>query len=322
VRVLLHFRRILDLSFLLFTAAACTAPAYDPSTAVGKKAILEQVHYLLTTSQCDAAIDVIGPLYNSIYTDNEVRMAFASAHACKAELNYFQMVNSIATNPAAYTGAALWQTLTQIFQSAPGDDRMESTWLATDALQAAIGSGAVVPTLYQINPDTDNVGSLQPGDRTDDSNSYLLFVSMAGIGATQNRYGNPGPSGLKGTDLPWSTHDLMDEVGCAYAGNIVNMLDGINVASSTISGDVGGTLADIYDLFGAAIDNACLFGCTGADVFGVVFDADCVIPGTECQTCPLEVRNRTTCIESTKGRCAAAGVVRYINDDPLGFGWQ
>ncbi len=322
MHVLLNFRRNLSLSFLILIASACTSPAFDPTTDVGRKAILEQVDFLLASEQCDAAIDIIGPLYNSIYTDNVIRMSYASAHACKAQLNYFEMVNSISTDPDAFTGARLWQTLTQFFPSSTGDDRMEATWLAIDALQATLGTGAVVPSLYQVNAESLNVGSLQSGDRTDDSNAYLMFVTMAGIGATQNRYGNPDDDGLKQQDLPWSTYDLMDEFGCAYAGSIVNMLDGIDSASTTIDGDVGQTLADIYDLFGAAIDNACSLGCQGLDAGGAAFDADCGFTATDCATCPLEIRNREICLANDKARCAATGVVRYINDDPAGNGWQ
>ena len=319
-------RRVYFYTFVIFSIffSGCGVPEMDGGDPAGKQSIIDGTNLLLTGENCDAAVDLIEPLYNSSNTDNEVRLVRASAHGCQAGINYFNVLNALQGGSSSLSGSGLWELLAQTFPSSIGDSAMESSWFSQDALFATLNSGVVVPEIYQMNAGSYNVGSLQRQDRTSESSAYLVFAAMAAIGTTQNRFGDPDLTTFQKTqDLPWDSHDNMDESGCAYAGSIVNMLDGIAGISGIVSGATATALDNITTTFDTVITLACAFGCEGRAPDGTPgLDASCTFAASECTPCPLIMKNRTTCMDSQLSRCAAAGVVRFINDDPNGFGWQ
>lgn len=280
---------------------------------------MEEVNLSLTAGECNKAIELIEDLYNSSYTDNEVRMLRASAHGCVAGISFFPLVGYLSTRNIV--GSEFWMAMTEYFPSVSQTDlKAESGWYATDALQAVLDTGIVEPVDLQINPGTNNVGTQVASHRIKDSNGYLMFVSMSTIGAIQNRYGNPTNEYKKLTPLPWSTKAAMAETGCSYASAIVNLLDGIDETQTIMQGSLKNTMEQISSTFGELIDTACGYGCAGLTYDGAVgADAECTYSASECNPCPLKLRTRTSCADDAKSACAAAGIVRFINLHP--FGW-
>lgn len=321
--LLRKFRRrffFVSLFCLWALASSCGPQKLDPSTASGREAIYDTVNGYLSREQCAEAIDAITPLYESIYSNDQARYLYAASYACKAGFNYFEFTDYLLENSAAFSTNEIWERLTLLYPSVTGDGKSEGLWFATDALFAILGSGVAVPAIYKINATTNNPGSLQPNDRDSNSNAYLAFLSMALVGTGHNRFGSPYSNGKKGADLPWNTHDNMTTEGCAHAGATVNMLDGIHAMSTLVTGSIATTMASIYSVYNIAITGACSRGCQGLDDLGAAFDPDCTFSAAECTACPLEIRNATACLATTKARCSAAGVVRFLNDNILG--WQ
>ncbi len=313
--------------FLVLVTVSCSASNFDISTVSGRRSIIAEVHSLLTRGLCDAAIDTIEPLYESIYTNNEIRLVRASAHGCKAGINYFDLLNGLVQNSSTLIiGGGLWTFLTQYFYHSTQrtvEDRFRSGWFATDSLFAILNTGVVVPAAFQVNTSTNNVGSVLVQHRTNESNLYLIFISMAVIGATQSRYGDPDTTNYrKNQDLSWISTTLMETEGCAYAASIVNMLDGINEASNFIGPLIRTALSGIGTAFTSQINQACDLGCRGLNPdLTASGDASCTYAAGACTPCLDLLRNRNICSTDTQASCAASGIVRYINDDPLGNGW-
>lgn len=333
------------LSFLLLCLIAlgfsgCASGAVeDPSTVKGKKAILDQARVYLTQGKCDDALDLLDPAVNGVSSDNEYRMMMASAYGCKSGINYFPLLQALATsNPV---GPGLWRAATKFFPSEVGDSKMEATWLGTALLMGVLAPGAILPPEYAINAESFNPGTVDKDSRTTDSNSYLFFMSLALIGSTQNRYGKLSTESFDSStydklrDLPWSTAQSVsdDSTGCAYAGSVLNLFDNVGAVASAASGDISSSLeqADsISEYFGLA----CLAGCIAAPAalnpLGIDFNTGCTISITDaaalCNPCPLKLRHRENCknddvaIDKNVVACAAAGIVTLINKN-ADLGW-
>lgn len=308
------------MALLVVGLVSCTAPRFGIDTPEGRAAIIAQTKIALTNSECGKAIDLIEDLYQSQYTDNEIRLLRASAHGCAANINFFSLVNDLTENDL--NGSEFWISMARIFPSVSTDGRSESAWFATDALHAALDPEKVVTDDYQINSDTVNMGSLLATDRIDDANAYLAFVSMSLIGSLQNRFGDPDTTSYKKrNDLPWISKADMTETGCSYAGAIINLLDALEIISDSTSGTISTSLASIAETLDEGISASCALGCAGFDWNGTPgVDGDCTYDLTECATCPTKIRNRTACLSDEKSACAAAGIVRMINSNTT-LGW-
>lgn len=322
---------------VLLVGFSCSAPRLDFNTDEGKQAILDQVDIFLTDEKCEEAIELIEPLYQSNRTDDNVRYARAAAYGCVAKVNYFKNVGELASGNI--TGAALWATITQMYNSeeigSPDlrniayDKQAEAGFQAMDALMAVLEPGAVVPSGAQINWSSSNPGSLIYSDRADDANGFAVFVAMASLGALNNRFGSPDTSYQKTGNLPWETTATMDDVGCGYAGQVLNMLDGAAAMADSASGSVQ-TILNTVKTFQTFIDYACLHGCLNSNIAasGLTFDMDTGSTATSCATtCPIELRERSGCDDNAErgtgtanvNKGAAAGIVRWMNMDPLGW---
>lgn len=305
----------------------------DISNANSRRAVIEEVNRLLTQSNCDEAIRLITPLYDSKYSDNEIRMTWASAHACRAGLEYIEFLLFLQNNTLCTIGNCngLWTGLTKHFYQ--GDlssaqtrsdltQAMYATWFSIEGLQATLSPGVVVPDHLQVNPGTNNVGSVLTAHRTDDANLYLLFVSMAEIGVTQNLYGQtqarPFQSNyLKTVYLPWINSGSIDQAGCAYASAILNMVDTAEVASATLDLSFDTNII-------TALDAACVAKCTTGTAFG-----GCGLSTAVCGSgCSVNLRNRYTCngdpqtgvVADAVAECSARAVVDFVNNSAA-FGW-
>ncbi len=326
--------------FFLNAVLGCSAPKKD-STPLGKKAAIDSVNNFLSTQQCGKAIDEIEPVYNSSASDNEVRFARSNAHACAAGVDFIGTNLGLATG-GSLSGSGFWSNLAKIFPKAvpiPGvpDSQVENAWKAQDALMAMLLSGTVVPDKYK-NDEYDlhdqpshNVGSLVTTQRTDDSNLYMIYASMAAMGALQNRYSGTIPrTGTKNFPLGyknyatdgWQKIANMDIEGCSFAGSFLLMLDGI-IASSRSLGKLRNALSQVETL-ATYINNACELGCQGSVPSGYPgTGTGCSgIPSGACNPCPFSLRRRTSCTTKVDNRegCAAAGIAYFVTNDPS-FGW-
>lgn len=301
---------------LLLIATGCSAPREDPSTAVGKMAILYKVNSALTNGDCDAAILGIESLYNSGGTDNQVRRLRASAHACKAGINFFPLITNLAAG--SFSGSGLWRTITLLFPSTGTDGKTQASFYSTDALQAWLKTGTILSSLYKISGDPYNPGSVLVGDRTDDSNLYLSLVSMATIGTLHNTYGNPDPvTGAPGgaSPLPWTSLAKMDEEGCGYASALLNLSDSLNSIGTTYTQLSGVSTA--VGLVAAGFDAACDAACQ-------VYCPTLQAAGGCTGKCPKTLRHRGACDRATPGTenvnaCSAIGLVGLLNDPTAGW---
>jgi hypothetical protein len=305
-------------------AGGCQAPRYTGASLEGKTAILDAVNLSLSKADCTSAIASIEEIYETPYTDNTVRLARASAHGCAAGVNFFQLITDLPQNDLI--GPGFWRTMTKLFPSTTADTKTTSAWYATDALLAAKKAGSVVAPAYVVNADTYNPGSLVPTDRIDDANAYLMFVSMATIGAFHNRYSAPDSSYAKtkplgysaGHPTGWETLAGLDEEGCSYSAAVLNMLDGIGATAAKLSNaSLAKALTTVSDTFQSVMDAACDAGCSGATVPG------CAFPVGSCTPCQRVLRSRAACTQAsaTLASCAAAGLIYFINNDAtVGYG--
>lgn len=295
--------------------------SFDLTNEAGRAAIVRAAKNALTGGDCTTAIQLIEPLYNSSYVTNEIRLVRASAHGCAAGVNFLQLAMDLA-NSSGLSGAQFFKNMTQYFPSTLGSDSaFESGMLAIDALQAAIIPGRTVNSIYAINSGTFNVGSLLTGDRIPDANFYLLFIGMSQMGAAQNRYGAPDATYQKTVDLPWRTSATVTTDGCAYASGLVNMADAMSVSANYATGALATTLSQLGAGFTALADASCNLGCMGLEItLASANDPPCAYANNVCNPCPTTLRTRTGCQSDIKAACAAAGIVRVINDDPVN-GW-
>ncbi len=336
---------------VLFFNSGCGAPAYDITTIEGKAAILDRVHLLLTSADCYDAVSTVEGLYNSKYTDNNVREARAASHACSAGVtDLLTLLNQIIENSSGLAGPGLWKTLTELFFVADTDavaytdeqrnskheSRMISGWNSSDSLLSIINPGVSISPLNITFPESDNPGSIMVSDRLVNSNLFHIFVAMSIIGNTQARYGAPDPTTFArgqilgqttGNALGWTLEEYVDEAACGYAGSIVTMLDSMNDVADNLTSSAKTTMATIASAFGSVIDQACDAGCQGLFPTG----ANCTFAAGVCansakQPCLPALRNRKTCAtkdlisdQDDKARCAAAGIASFISLSPLGW---
>ncbi|MGE0616885.1 MAG: hypothetical protein AB7P04_14735 [Bacteriovoracia bacterium] len=319
-RALGFFLRLLTVVNLLglFGALGCANPVLEPTSEYQKQAMLAQANIYLSTGNCAGAIALMDALYNSGFTDNDVRMVRASAHGCNAGINFLPLVDKLGT--ANIAGPLLWRRLTEYFPYS-SDSNLQSAWYATDSLMAALLPGVVIAAADEFNAGTLNPGSLKYTQRTSDSNLYMIFVSMANIGQIQNKRGAPDGNYQKTQNLPGTTSATVTEEGCSYAGSILNMIEGISATSTLMSGSVATSLTQLTTVFDALLKDACGKGCAGTAGSG------CTLTYAECAvSCPIKLRTRTGCTNAAltdaqnPAKCAASGIINFINTDP--FGWN
>ncbi len=301
---------IIVASFSLLLVS-CGKPPYDINDPSSRAATLLDVQHALTVSDCADALSLITPLYNSIYSTNQVRMYYASAHGCNIGISFYYLLTQIAASDFSSIDG-IFKSLVQLFPSTSLDTHLQSAWLATDALQSCLDLGPIMTAPDVINPLGFNPGSVRYTDRSADSNSYLMLISMAQIGNTLNRYGYTAlqsPSGMgyaQGTLLPWVTKNLMKAdntgAGCALASGMLNLFDGITANSSILPSSISGAMTSVNTLLGILFTTAASAQCM-ADGF-LSFQCDAAIE---------RLRYRGACAEQDAAASAAAGIINVIN---------
>ncbi|MGK5087413.1 hypothetical protein WDW86_07625 [Bdellovibrionota bacterium FG-2] len=319
------FQRIsIVLGFIfVFCFVSCSAPPYDGGNPNGRAAIIDSANISLSREECTAGIAMLEGLYGSANTGNDVRMLMASAYGCATGINFFEFVATLGSNAGDLAGAGFWKLMTKLFPSTTRDKIMEASLLGTDALLSAVMPGTILMGQSLIlNAGGANPGSALATDRIAESNVYLVLMSMATIGSLQSRNGAPDPTTfLKTKSLPWGTATTVDSDGCAYASSIVNFVDALGATSGTVEGSISKTIKTLHDAFATVIYMACSTGCLGTPALWGGVSSGCTA-AVDCADCPLALRNRTSCTGEADNlpSCAAAGIVNFINNAPVG--WQ
>ena len=256
----------------------------------------------LTSGNCTGALINAQKLYLSVYTDNEVRMLYASAQACAAGINMYTVYQNI----TSLGGANPIGAIVGMFPSATDDSKAQSAGYALDALQTIITPGTVVGSVDQTVPDAFNSGSVVFGDMTENARVYALFVTMANVGTLGNRYGNPDASNNQQADFTWTTKALVqaDSTGyaCQLASSFLVMLDSFAGVATLLPSGPRSAVDSAATLLGA-VDTAGYNVCHVVNGF-----SDSV-----CKAAGRRLRNRASCIESDQIASYAAGVITGIN---------
>jgi len=314
--------QLLALACFALGAGACKAPRFNASTLEGRTAIMDQINYSLTAEDCSTAISLVEGLYASPYTGNDARMLRAASHGCNAQINFFRTLGDLASSNLA--GSGFWMSMARLFPSTTTDGRAESAWYATDALMATLKTGVVISTASAVNSTSYNPGSLNASDRRDDSNAYMILISMAAIGSLQNRYSATNTTTYNKTQVlgfkaaspaGWAQAVNVDEEGCSYASSILNMIDAIDEVAPQFNPALATSFNALSSTFLTAMNTACASGCNAT------FPTGCVM-ATPCTACPFGLRNRKSCTGAINDQysCAAAGIAHFINVTPL-LGW-
>lgn len=301
--------------------SACGKAEYSCSSEEGRRSIVSDVNRYLSDQNCTRALAIIEEYYPQVGCGtDEIRFARASANACAAGLNFFDMLQSLTTEN--FVGAELWVTLTKLFPSTITDQRVTGGENALDALFAIRMPGTITPSQYVVNASTQNPGSLIAAHRNDDSNIYGMLVAMSLVGSYQNRYGAPDGTYHKtqklgataGNANGWEVVTSIDTNACSYAGSVLTMFDSITQVSAILGTSLGGgtgtTLTTAATTYTALLNSACDTGCQA-----------CGFPAGACTPCPTELRNRYECtgVATNKSSCAATGVAAFINTNVMGW---
>ena len=272
---------------------------------------MQDINNALTVGDCNTAINLSTQLYNSQYSDNDIRMLYASSQGCNIGIQLPTLITELSSADFSSVDS-IFKSLVRIFPSRTAlDSRFQSAEYAQDALQAMLNPGAVIAASDTIYPGSYNPGSVWTRDRTDDSNDYLVFLSMAAIGTGLNRWGfnasdNPAALGYAKTlSLPWTTWQTIQSDrttnGCGIASALLNMFDAITALSAS-GGSTAATLENITTEMEAGIDAAGALNCTN-DGFSA----------TDCNNAVIRLRFRNSCLESEPIASVAAGIIQAIN---------
>jgi hypothetical protein len=307
----------------------CGEPKVDCNTPEGRAAIIDSVNTALSSSDCTTAIENIEAAYSSGCSNNEIRLARASAYGCAANINFFKLLGDLSTEGISSGG--LWKTFAKLFHSSTQDSRAEAGWYASDALMAVLESGIVLAPTNKLSFDGNNIASTRTTDRTDVANLYLMLTSMATLGASQNRYSAPDLSTYSPTQVlgyttakptGWASAANMTLEGCAYASSVLNLFDTMTEISGILPTSLSSSVSSVSGTYSAALDLVCEAGCAGTGVYAAT---GCALPAGTCTPCPTSLRHRSACAlggsVTDPANCAAAGIAIMINTDAT-LGWQ
>lgn len=268
-----------------------------------------EIRNALTRGECTKAVALSSQLFDSRYSDNTIRMLHASSLGCIAGIRVLDNADQF----SSFGGVNAIGQFARIFPSALRDQKLESVWLAQDALMAMLNPGAIVGPADQINSATGNSGSVLIDDRTVDSSVYLLFVSMATIGNTLSRYGAPDSSYNQGADLPWTSKALVQSdlsgSACGLAAGFLNFFDSFRVVKSLLPSGVAATLNTFISVIEDPILNT-MNPLNGGGMRECLADG---YPQTVCDQIKTRLRYRKACSEQAAAASFAAGVIKSVN---------
>jgi hypothetical protein len=295
---------------VLLVLTACGAPGYDSTNTVANSILIfgtvEQVNVALSSQACGAALAQILPLYDSVNTNNQIRLATAASYGCSAKVNVFKILSDL-SKASNLGGSGLWKFFVKEFPSVaiPDDKIPTAAELGTDAAMAAVNPGTFFVPAAEVNATSKNPGSLIVTDRIRDANAYIAFLSMSLMGSLLSRDGLPDTTTyVKTVSLPWTTSATTVGNGCAFASALLNFLDGLDAISSSAPASIKGAFTTISTFLAGGVDTACGLGCS----------LICLGSST-CTSCPASLRKRDSCtgVDTDVNSCAAAGIATFVN---------
>jgi hypothetical protein len=290
--------------------SACGSPGYDSTNTIANSILIfgtvEQVNVSLSTQSCNAALAQILPLYDSINTNNDIRLATAASYGCTAKVNIFKILSDM-TKSSDLGGSGLWKFLSSEFPSvaSPDDKIPTAAGLGIDAAMAAVPPGTLIVPANAINATGKNPGSMLMGDRITNANSYITFLSMSLMGSLLYRDGKPlASTQIKTVPLPWQTAATAVGNGCAFASALLNFFDGLDAITGASPATVQASYRVISSFLTAGVNTACGLGCS-------------LICGgaSTCTSCPATLRDRNSCtgLTTDANSCAAAGLAAFVS---------
>ena len=236
-------------------------------------------------------------------------MATAATYGCFAGVRLLNVVEDLISFDGDLAGSGFWEFLAQEFPSVstPFDDKKpQSAMNGLDALMSVLLPGIVTIPSLMINSTSFNPGSLLTQDRTADSNSYLIFLSMGLLGSLESRYGLPTSNYHKSIDLPWATAENTVGDGCAFASGLLNLYDGLTYVGNNSAPSVAEIYQTIASFLSDGLDASCTIGCQTCAALGA---------SVSCTSCPTTLKNRDSCTGAITdvNSCAAAGIVMFVN---------
>ena len=278
----------------------------------------------LTAMNCSAALELSIQLFKSPYSNNEIRMLYASAQGCNVGIQLYPLIDLVTTANFA-TPNDMFKTMVRLFPSRTAlDSKLQSAWLMQDSLQSVLNPGAVIGSADQNVINAFNTGSVLSRDRTPDANSFLVFAAMAGVGTSLNRYGYvaaddpvallyvPNPaSTLFAAGTTWNTGAKIQadsvQAGCSLASSLYNMFDAISAVSSITSGGVSSAFKLIAQAQ-ALIDLAGSAQCA-AELYSA----------SDCANAVQRLRYRGACLEQLPAAAWAGGVIQAVTNPATGW---
>lgn len=159
------FFRFVSISIILIFFIRC-ADYNSLQSANGRQAIIDQANNYLTAMLCDQAIDLVRPLYESAYVDNDIRMLYSSAYGCKGGLNFAAIIAAFKD----ISGSDIWSPLVKSNYTANANGRL----IKLTALERA----AEIVRQTATTP-----GSFEASLRTKDANVFMVFIHLSIITA-------------------------------------------------------------------------------------------------------------------------------------------
>lgn len=301
------------LSFVI-SLLGCGRGNWDLSNETDRKIIIQEIRNALTAQNCASALEMSKLLFESPYTDNNIRLLYASAQGCNIGISMYNLVDDLQTADFSSIDA-IFKTMVRLFPSKlANDSRYESAVIAQDILQSALLPGTVVSTVDRTFAGTQNPGSVRSRDRAQDANIFLAFTSMATVGTGLNRWGynaatDPATLGYaQQQNLPWNSLVTLrgdsTRSSCAIPSGLLNMLDAIqetiNVSPGPLSNALTAVIANLQNSTSVAAHASC--------------DAHFTV--AECDAGLIRLRYHDACWEQDPAAWSALGILNMIN-----MGW-
>lgn len=200
------------ISIALFASAVFGACGYrDISTDNGKLAAIQQANSYLNSGMCTEAITVLTPLYQSQYVDFDVRMAYASAYACKAGFSMPTLITNLKGSSSSF-----WALIVAAMYSTGSDYHLTNYKYAADILRLT----------------TTVSGSLSASDRPSDANAYMILIQTGVLASIISELGVASQSTGKKTVTGFSA-GASNAYKCATEVAVTTIVDCINTIGSS-----------------------------------------------------------------------------------------
>ncbi len=216
--------------FSLLLMAAC-GNRYDLSTEAGQQARISDANAYLSIGDCADASNSIGPLYNSSYRDDQVKLIYASTQACYAHFNLLTFAADLAGGSSFFNGLAI------ALPSTANDGSIQWMYNATDVMTQ---SGTLMSASQRSTADND----------------YMVFVQLGVISAIMRNYGNPNGSGAPQSTLTYNPGTMSDTDACALTAAFSFITDSFG-SSDLSDSTTKSAVSSLNTICQAAISSTC-----------------------------------------------------------------